>query len=87
MKTNLLLASATLVGALFAGSAFAQTPIGTITVSNADLPWVASYCESMDGKSVKDANDVKPTLTAELSTPNVQLSSLSYSDCKDAGLL
>lgn len=87
MKTNMLLASAALISALVTGSASAQKPIGTITVSDADLPYVASYCESMSGKSVQDANEDGPTLTAELATPNVQLSSLTYSDCEKAGLL
>ncbi|MCD7060037.1 hypothetical protein [Pelagibacterium xiamenense] len=88
MKTNLLLASATLVGALAAGTAFAQTPIGTITVSDQDLPYVAQYCEEMGSKSsLSDAFDVEPSLTAELATPNVQISSISYSDCQKAGLI
>ncbi|WP_404403198.1 hypothetical protein [Pelagibacterium halotolerans] len=88
MKTNMLLASATLIGALAAGSAFAQTPVGTIAVSDQDLPYVAQYCGDMASESSQwDALDVEPKWTAELATPHVQLSSISYKDCQKAGLI
>lgn len=76
-----------IVGALTTTGAFAQTSIGTISVTDEDLPRVAQYCSKMAGKSPSDASDVSPTVAERLATPNVMLSSLSQSDCQRAGLI
>ncbi|AEQ51901.1 hypothetical protein [Pelagibacterium halotolerans] len=86
MKLNALLASFAIVAAGFAAPAMANT-IGTITVSDQEWSYVAEYCEDLDGLSVSDAFDTEPSAVAELSTPNVNLASISQSDCQNAGLI
>lgn len=77
-------------GLAFSTSAFAQTEIGTITVSDEDLPLVEAYCNDL---ALSDATgdsgtqpDAEPSPTAEVTT-DVQLDSLTLQDCEDAGLV
>ena len=85
MKLTALLASSTILLGL-AGPAMANT-IGGINVADSDWSYVVDYCDTLDGLSVPDAFDTKPSSVAELSTPTVKLASISQSDCQNAGLI
>lgn len=85
MKLKALLALVAVVAGL-AAPAMANS-IGTISVSDQDWTYVAQYCDSLDGLSVTDAFDLSPSVTAELATSSVQLSSISQGDCLKAGLI
>ncbi|MCD7060038.1 hypothetical protein [Pelagibacterium xiamenense] len=81
--------------ALFAGltlgaGAFAQTPIGTITVTDEQLPHVQAYCEDLAGEhsdADSDSDDSEAGPLEEVQTPNIDLSSITIDDCEEAGLV
>lgn len=85
MKLTALLASSAILLGL-AAPAMANT-IGGLTVADAEWNYVADYCDDLDGLSVADAADTDPSTVAELSTPSVKLSSITQSDCENAGLI
>lgn len=85
MKLRALLASTAILAGL-AAPAMAHS-IGTISVNDQDWGYVVQYCDTLSGLSVSDAFDKQPSITAELMTRSVTLSSLSQSDCQKAGLI
>lgn len=70
----------------FAAPAFAQE-IGGVVVSPEDWPYVEEYCDILADESVSEAADETPSSPAELSTPSIELSSLTQADCEEAGLI
>jgi len=85
MKLSALLASGVVLLGL-AGPAAANT-IGGITVADSDWSYVVDYCNDLDGLSVSDAYHTKPSRVAELSASSIKLSSITQSDCQNAGLI
>lgn len=85
MKLSALLASSAILLGL-AAPAMANT-IGGITVAEADWQYVVDYCDDLDGLSVSDAYNTKPSRVAELSASSIKLSSITQSDCQNAGLI
>lgn len=85
MKLSALLASSAILLGL-AAPAMANT-IGGITVAEADWRYVVDYCDDLDGLSVSDAYNTKPSRVAELSASSIKLSSITQSDCQNAGLI
>lgn len=85
MKLTALLASSAILLGL-AAPAMANT-IGGLNVADAQWSYVVDYCDALDGLSVADAADTDPSSVAELSTPSVQLASITQSDCQSAGLI
>lgn len=82
---------ALLAGLAFGTGAFAQTTVGTITVSDEDLPHVQSYCEDLaeEREGVngdQESDDAEPSPLEEVQT-DVDLTSITISDCEEAGLI
>ncbi|WP_127143282.1 hypothetical protein [Pelagibacterium montanilacus] len=77
------------VGLGFSGAAMAQTMVGTIEVSDEDLPVVEQYCNHLenaydmeDGATIPD---FEATVEQEVAV-NVELDSITRDDCIEAGL-
>ncbi|WP_404403197.1 hypothetical protein [Pelagibacterium halotolerans] len=79
---------ALLAGLALGTGAFAQTEVGTIVVSDMELPYVQQYCEDLaDAGLGSDPEEREPSPLEEVRTPGVVLGSLHISDCKEAGLI
>lgn len=61
--------------------------IGGINVSAHDWAYVQDYCATLEADGIADAADEEPSTPAELSTPTIELRSVTYADCQAAGLI
>tara|TARA_R110002020_G_scaffold40009_14_gene118402 strand:- start:385 stop:732 length:348 start_codon:yes stop_codon:yes gene_type:complete len=100
--TNIVSATALAVALGFSGSAFAETSVGGVTVSDEDLPRVTAYCQQLqDDTLTEPAGDDDEAASAGANSsesepsPNgtdqalttVDMSTIDLQGCMDAGLV
>lgn len=61
--------------------------IGGVEVSAEDWEYVEQYCMTLDEEGVEDSATEEPEIPAELTTTTIELDTLTYQDCVDAGLI
>ena len=99
---SVLSATALLAGIAFSGSAFAQTMVGTLDVSDENLPFVQTQCDAL---ALEALENVEPTVestepeadpseaeateeqAANEAPADLDLSMITLEDCKAAGLV
>lgn len=84
-KTSKILAVALALGTLPV-AAFAQTPVGTVHVTDAGMPAVIDYCEELATMSPWDGFNHRPS-HAQTVASGIYLQSIQLADCQRAGLV
>ena len=67
-------------------TAFAQTTIGTVQVSDQGLPYVIDYCQDLADLDAADRYDHDPSLAASVAS-GISLKTVQFDDCQRAGLI